>query len=242
MSDLAGLSIFVTGGTGHIGAEICRMASARGARVAFTYAKNDEVAKSLAAELPGSIALKVDLRRPLEIEAAVDAVVKAFGTVDGLVNNAGISQVLPLPLLEEDDIDLAVDVNLKGPLRVTRSVVRPMIRAKKGTIVNLGSIAGHRVLDVPVTYAMTKAGISGMTKALAAELKRFSIRVNCVVPGMIDGGVARGIPEEHRASFLKHCTVGRAGTAREVAEVVCFLLSDRSSYINAQDIAVDGGI
>ncbi|MBK8803163.1 MAG: SDR family oxidoreductase [Fibrobacteres bacterium] len=100
---------------------------------------------------------------------------------------------------------------------------------------------GPQTAGRSVTYAMTKAGLSGMAKALASELKRFSIRVNNVVPGMVDGGIARGIPDEHRKAFLSHCAAGRAGTALEIAEVVCFLLSDRSSYINAQDIAVDGG-
>lgn len=241
MSELAGKRILVTGGTGFLGEAICRRAVELGAQVAFTWTRNGAKAAALAADLPGTLSLEADVRDAQAVDKAVNSVVASFGGLDGVVNNAGMSQVLPLPLLEEEDIDLAVDVNLKGPLRVTRSAVRHMIRTGGGSVVLMGSIAGHKLLDVPVTYAMTKAGLSGMAKALASELKRFSIRVNNVVPGMVDGGIARGIPEEHRKAFLSHCAAGRAGTALEIAEVVCFLLSDRSSYVNAQDIAVDGG-
>lgn len=241
MRELEGKRILVTGGTGHLGEAICRRAAELGARVAFTWTKNGSKASGIAASLAGSLALEADVRDASAVDRAVNAAVAEFGGIDGVVNNAGMSQVLPLPLLEEEDIDLAVDVNLKGPLRVTRAAVRHMIRTGGGSVVLMGSIAGHKLLDVPVTYAMTKAGLSGMAKALASELKRFSIRVNNVVPGMVDGGIARGIPEDHRKAFLAHCAVGRPGTALEIAEVVCFLLSDRSSYVNAQDIAVDGG-
>ena len=184
----------------------------------------------------------MDMRDVDGIQKAIEAVSSRHPVIDALVNNAGISQAMPLAMLEEEDVDLAMDVNIKGTLFVTRAVIRGMIRARHGSIVNLGSIAGHRVLDVPVTYAMTKAAIAGMTTSLAAELKRFSIRVNNVVPGMLDGGVAQGIPDEHRRDFLKHCAAGRPGKASEIADLVCFLCSDRSSYINAQHIAIDGGI
>ena len=117
-----------------------------------------------------------------------------------------------------------------------------MVRNKTGAIVNMGSIAGTRMYDVPVTYAMTKAAINGLTYSLAVELKRFGIRVNSVVPGLMEGGVGQGVPEALKQDFIDHCAMGRLGEATEVAELVCFLASERASYINGQNIAIDGGI
>lgn len=239
---LRGKVVLVTGGTGHIGRAICAEAHARGAKVLFSYHRGSDRAKALEAELEGAEGFPMDLRSVPDIQQAIESVYSRHPVIHALVNNAGISQAMPLAMLEEEDVDLAMDVNLKGTLFVTRAVVRGMIRARGGSIVSLGSIAGHRVLEVPVTYAMTKAALAGMTTALAAELKRFSIRVNNVVPGMIDGGVAQGIPEDHRRDFLAHCAAGRPGTGRDVANLVCFLCSDDSSYVNAQSLQIDGGV
>ena len=133
-------------------------------------------------------------------------------------------------------------MNLKGTIFLTRAVVRGMVRRKRGTIVNIGSIAGHRILDVPVTYAVSKAALTGLTVALAAELRRFKVRVNTVIPGLMEGGVSGGVPDDLRQEFLDHCLAGRAGKAEEVAAAVCFLASDEASYINGQHLCVDGGV
>jgi NAD(P)-dependent dehydrogenase (short-subunit alcohol dehydrogenase family) len=239
---LSGKTMLVTGGSGHIGAEICRVAHAYGARVLFTYHNGEEQAQQLMQELPGSLGAAMNLRSVGDIARTIDALCPAPGTIDILVNNAGIAQIMPLPLVEEEDFDLVLDINVKGVFFVTKHVVKGMIRHQRGAIVNLGSIAGARLLDVPVTYALSKAAIHGMTFALAAELKRFGIRVNAVVPGLIDGGVGNGVPETLKQDFIAHCAAGRSGTAHEVAETVCFLASDRAAYINGQNIAVDGGL
>jgi len=239
---LSGKTILVTGGSGYIGSEICRAAHAYGARVLFTYHSGEAAAQQLLAELPGSLAEPMNLRDVADIARGVGALYAQAGRIDILVNNAAISQVMPLPLVEEEDVDLVMDINIKGTFFVTKHVVKGMIRNKQGCIVNLGSIAGNRMLDVPVTYAMSKAAINGLTFALAAELKRFGIRVNSVVPGLIEGGVGQGVPAALKQDFIDHCAVGRAGKAREVAETICFLASDRASYINGQNVAVDGGL
>lgn len=239
---LNGRTMLVTGGSGFLGSEICRTAQAYGARVLFTYHRGEAAAQALQAELPGSFSVPMDLRDVRDIARGVETLYRQAERIDILVNNAGISQIMPLPLVEEDDVDLVMDVNIKGTFFVTKHVVRGMIRHKGGVIVNLGSIAGSRILDVPVTYAMTKAAVSGMTFALAGELKRFGIRVNSVVPGLIEGGVGEGVPAAQKQDFIDHCAVGRPGRAREVAETICFLASDRASYINGQNIAIDGGI
>jgi NAD(P)-dependent dehydrogenase (short-subunit alcohol dehydrogenase family) len=239
---LTGKRVLVTGGTGHVGAEICRACRRYGAEVLFTYHRSEDAAQKLQAEIPGSRAVSIDLRDVNDIREKIDRLVEETGAIDVLVNNAAISQIMPLPLVEEEDVDLIMDINIKGTLFVTKQVLKGMIRNKHGAIVNIGSIAGTRMLDVPITYAMTKAAITGFTFALAAEMKRFDIRVNAVVPGLLDGGVGKGVPEPLRKDFISHCALGRAGTAQEIAEAVCFLASDRASYINGQNIGVDGGI
>lgn len=239
---LTGKTIFVSGGTGHLGAEICRAAHRYGASVIFSYHRSDENAQKLLAELPGSRSVSLDLRNVKAIASTIEKLHEEVGIIHALVNNAAISQIMPLPLVEEEDVDLIMDINIKGTFFLTKHIVKGMIRNKTGTIVNIGSIAGTRMLDVPVTYAMTKAAINGFTFALGGELKRFGIRVNSVVPGLLDGGVGEGVPEALKKDFVSHCAAGRAGKASEVAELICFLTSERASYINGQNIPIDGGI
>lgn len=239
---LKGKTVLVSGGTGHLGSEICRTCHDHGGRVIFSYHRDREGADNLVSEIPGSMAFPLDLLEVKDMEKKIAQLYDDVNAIDVLVNNAGISHVMPLPLVEEEDLDLVMDINIKGTFFLTKNVVKGMIRNRTGAVVNIGSIAGSRMLDVPVTYAMTKAAISGFTFALAAEMKRFGIRVNSVVPGLLDGGVGEGVPEELRKDFLAHCATGRAGKAREVAEMVCFLASDKASYVNGQNISVDGGI
>ncbi|MDQ1354884.1 MAG: 3-oxoacyl-[acyl-carrier protein] reductase [Acidobacteriota bacterium] len=239
---LAGKIAFVSGGTGYIGTEICRALTRYGAQVIFSYHANEEKARELVEELKSARAVLLNFRDPRQITGTIETLYKEVNRIDILVNNAGVSQVMPFAMLEEEDVDLAIDINMKGTIFLTKAVVRGMIRNRTGVIISMGSIAGERVLAVPIMYAMTKASISGFTYALAPELKKFGIRVNSVVPGLLEGGVAQGVPEDLKAEFMKHCAAGRAGTAQEVAEVVAFLASDRASYINGQNIHVNGGI
>jgi NAD(P)-dependent dehydrogenase (short-subunit alcohol dehydrogenase family) len=125
---------------------------------------------------------------------------------------------------------------------VTKAFVRGMIRRKQGAVVNLGSLAGMRMLEVPVHYATAKSAVVGFTLSLARELARYHVRVNAVVPGLITGGVSSNVPEKQQEDYFQHCAVGRAGKPEEVAELVAFLASDRASYISAQAIHIDGGV
>jgi len=237
-----GKKVFVSGGTGFIGSEICRNFHKLGATVAFSYNRHNETADILCKELKGSVSIELDLRNLDDIKGKINSLVEKIGVIDILVNNASVSQILPLSMIEEEDVDFVFDVNIKGTLFLTKAVVRGMIKQKKGVIINIGSIAGHRMLDVPVTYAMAKASISGFTIALASELKRFNIRVNNVIPGLMEGGVSKGIPDDLQQVFISHCAAGRAGKASDVSELVSFLASEKASYINGQNIFVDGGI
>ncbi len=239
---LDGKLVFVSGGTGYLGEAVCRAAASHGARVIFTFQRNEAKANALAAALPGGRAIRLDIRDRAAIEDAANDVHADVEAVDVLVNNAAVSQVMPFSMLEAEDLDLLIDVNIRGTFFLTKALVRRMVRRKRGAIVNIGSLAGHRMLDVPVHYALTKAAVAGFGTALAAELKRYNIRVNTVSPGLLADGVARGVPPALVKDYLGHCASGRAGTAAEVAETVCFLASDRSGYINGQNIFVDGGI
>ena len=241
---LKGRTAFVTGGTGAIGSAIVRSLAAHGARVAFSFHSQEDKARELERELGGERA-KAYLLDVLDKAGSVKVAEQAaldLGPVDILVNNAGITQVMPFALIEEEDWDRIMDVNVKGMFLVTKAFVRGMIRRKQGAVVNLGSLAGMRVLEVPVHYATAKSAVVGFTLSLARELARYHVRVNAVVPGLLTGGVSSNVPEKQQEDYFQHCAVGRAGKPEEVAELVAFLASDRASYINAQAIQIDGGV
>jgi 3-oxoacyl-[acyl-carrier protein] reductase len=243
---LDGRIAFVTGGTGAVGAAIVRCLARQGARVAFSFHRQEEKARQLEAELNAqgvtAKAYALDVRDGTGALRLAEGIERELGPVDILINNAGLTQVMPFALIEEEDWDRILDVNVKGLFLVTKAFVRPMIRRKRGAVVNLGSLAGMRVLEVPVHYATAKSAVVGFTLSLARELARYGVRVNAVVPGLLTDGVSRNVPEKQQADYRQHCTLGRAGTPEEVAELVAFLASDRASYINAQAIRIDGGI
>ncbi len=243
---LNGKVAFVTGGTGAVGRAIVESLVAQGASVGFSYHNHADTAREIEEELsngsPRAKAYELDVLDARGAQGVCKAVESDLGPIDILVNNAGISQVMPFALIEEDDWDLVMNVNVKGMFLVTKAFVRGMISRKSGNIINMGSLAGTRVLEVPVHYATSKSAVVGFTLSLAGELARYSIRVNAVVPGMLDGGVGLNVPEKQRREYCNYCTQGRPGQPEEVAQLVSFLASDASSYINAQAINVDGGI
>ena len=243
---LEGKKALITGGTGALGKKLCEVFAREGADVAFNYLKQEaraaEVVKSVEAHGRAALAFRVSVLDAGGVAAMTGSVADAFGRIDILVNNAGTTQVLPFPLIEESDWDDLMDVNVKGPFIVTKEVVRRMIVRRSGAILNIGSIAGTRMLEVPVHYATAKAAICGFTLSLARELARYGIRVNSVVPGMLDSGVAANVPAEKIREYLNYCAAGRPGRPEEVADMAAFLCSDRASYVNAQNIVVDGGL
>jgi 3-oxoacyl-[acyl-carrier protein] reductase len=231
----------VTGGSGAVGAAVVRRLRRDGLEVAFTWRNRREAAEALARET-GASAHQAELTDASQVKRVVAEALARLGRIDVLVNNAGSSQVMPFALIEESDWDAMMAANLKSLFLVTHEVVRGMIARKAGTIVNVGSLAGHRLLDVPVHYAAAKAGVAGFTLALAKELSRYRIRVNAVSPGLLDDGIGRMVPAKELAEYNAYCATGRPGRPEEVAEVVAFLASDAAAYVNAQNLFVDGGL
>ncbi len=231
----------VTGGSGALGSAIVEALARDGWSVAFSYLSHAERAQEVATRA-GALAVHADLTRSADAQALLDATLERFGRIDALVNNVGLTQVMPFALIEEEDWDRVMAVNLKTMFLATHAVARHMVARKAGVIVNVGSLAGHRLLEVPVHYATAKAGVSGFTLSLARELARYNIRVNAVVPGLLDAGVGAMVPAKELAEYVKYCTAGRPGKPEEVAAVVAFLVSEKARYVNAQNVFVDGGL
>jgi NAD(P)-dependent dehydrogenase (short-subunit alcohol dehydrogenase family) len=218
----------------------------RGARVAFSYVKNEEAARATRAELEaigGSpLSFAANAWSAAETEGMVREIEQTWGGIDVLVNNAAITQNLPLALMEEDDFDHVMRVNVKGVFVTSKAVLRGMIRKKRGIIVNIGSLAGIRMIEAPVHYCTSKAAIIGLTQSLAKEVSRHGIRVVCLAPGLLEDGVGRNLPEHRLQDYLHHCAVGRVGTFEEVANACVFLASEDATYFQGGTLLMDGGV
>ena len=246
MALLDGRIALVTGGSRGLGRAIVRTLAREGAKVAFNHTKSDEEARALVEELRAAgaraFAYQVSVLDKKGLWEMVRDVEKKAGIIDVLVNNAGVSQVVPLALMEEEDWDKVMDVNVKGTFLATQAVLRGMVKERRGRILNIGSLAGVKMIEAPVHYSTAKAAIKGFTEGVAKEVARYGITVNCLAPGVLDDGVSQNIPHNRLAEYLQHCALGRAGKLEEVAEVAAFLVSDRNSYMNGATIVVDGAV
>lgn len=243
---LAGKRCLVTGGSRNLGRAICVAFAEAGARVAFTYVSDDaqaEVTRELLAGLGAEpMVFKGSVVDSAHAKTCVDAIVAAWGGLDVLVNNAGVMQVLPIALLEEDDWDTVLDTCLKGPYIFSRAALRPMLRAKKGHILNIGSVAGERIVEAPVHYAAAKAGLQGLTRALAKEVGRYGIAVNDLSAGLLAAGLGQQAPQHRRDDYNKHCPLGRPGSLEEAAAFAAWLVSDENSFMSGARLTFDGGL
>jgi len=244
--ELEGKRALITGASRGLGRAMARAFAAEGARVAFTYTRDEDAAArtrdELRAAAPDARSYKVSVLDLAGTEAMVRELEADWGGLDILVNNAGVSQGLPLALMEEQDWDRAMDVNAKGAFLTARAVLKGMIRRRAGVVLNIGSLAGTRILDAPVHYCASKAALKGMTQALAKEVARYQIRVLCLAPGLLEDGVGRNLPEHRVADYLKHCALGRVGTFEEVARFASFLVSDANTYMSGETVVMDGGL
>ena len=237
----------VTGGSRGIGEAIAVKFAENGAHVAFTYVSSDEKAKVLEEKLLSfggkAKAYKSNAASYEESEKLVNEVIKDFGTIDILVNNAGISRDNLLLRMSQEQWDEVMQTNLKSVFNMTKQVIRPMMKARKGSIINMSSIIGMRGNAGQSSYAASKAGIIGFTKSIAAELGSRNIRCNAIAPGFVETDMTHYLKEGDAAkTFLEKIPLGRFGSAEEIANVSLFLASDLSSYITAQVISVCGGL
>ncbi|MFM0396372.1 3-oxoacyl-ACP reductase FabG [Paraburkholderia phytofirmans] len=175
-------------------------------------------------------------------EALIDGTVKEFGALHVLVNNAGITQDQLAMRMKDDDWDAVVDTNLKSVFRLSRAVLRPMMKAKGGRIINITSVVGSAGNPGQINYAAAKAGVAGMTRALAREIGSRNITVNCVAPGFIDTDMTKTLPEEQQTALKTQIPLGRLGSPEDIAHAVAFLASPQAGYITGTTLHVNGGM
>lgn len=245
--EFEGKSAIVTGGTRGIGKAIVLELARRGANVAFNYAKSADEAEKLKAEIEGlgvkAIAAQCDVASSDESAEFVKQVAVEFGTIDFLVNNAGITRDMLLLRMKEEDWDAVIDTNLKGAWNFSKAVLRPMLKNENGgSILNISSISGVVGMLGQTNYSASKAGMIGLTKALAKEVASRKITVNALAPGLIETGMASEMNAEFREKILAMIPLGRLGSIDEIAGLACFMLSDSARYITGQVIQADGGL
>jgi 3-oxoacyl-[acyl-carrier protein] reductase len=236
----------VTGGGRGIGRAVAVRLANEGANVAISYRSNDVAAEEVAEEVRAAGVqceiLKGDVASPEDVDALFKGVGEAFGPVEILVNNAGLTRDNLMMRMKESEFDEVLDTNLKGTYLCTRAALRPMIRARWGRIVNVSSVVGLVGNAGQANYAASKAGIIGFTKSVAREVAQRGITANVVAPGYVETELTSSLSEEVKDQIRDQVPAGRFAEAEEVAEVVAFLAGEGAGYITGQTVAVDGGM
>lgn len=249
MQLLAGKKVLITGGTAGIGREIALQFAAQGAHVAIFgthLERSEQVAKEL--ELARVAldqrfqALVVNVSDKSCVDGAVGSILSQWGQIDILINNAGITRDGLLMRMSEEDWDQVINVNLKSVYNLCHALVRPMVKAKRGKIINISSVVGLTGNAGQTNYAASKSGMIGFTKALAQELATRNICVNCIAPGFIQTKMTEVLNQEQREALVKKIPMGRMGTPQDIANAAIFLASSFSDYMTGQVLTVDGGM
>jgi len=242
---LAGKVALVTGASRGIGQAIAIALGKAGATVVGT-ATSDAGAAAITAYLAGQrmkgAGLKLNVNDPAAMEQVLGDIESQFGSVAILVNNAGITRDNLLLRMKDSEWDEIMDTNLKSVYRLSKLVIRPMMKARSGRIINITSVVGSMGNPGQVNYAAAKAGIVGFSKSLAREVGSRNITVNCVAPGFIDTDMTRGLPEESKTALLAHVPLARFGQPQEVAAAVVFLASEGAAYVTGSTLHVNGGM
>ena len=246
MKLLDGKVAIITGASRGIGKAIAETFILQGATVAFTYIEEDDKAKALEAELTANGGVARGFKsNASDFDAAqklADDVLEAFGQIDILVNNAGITRDNLLMRMTEDQWDEVMNTNLKSAFNLTKAVLRPMLKARKGSIINMSSVVGVSGNAGQANYAASKAGMIGFTKSVAQELGSRNIRCNAIAPGFIETEMTAALDEAVVQGWRDNIQMKRGGTPKDVANVTVFLASDMSAYVTGQTINVCGGM
>lgn len=246
MNLLEGKVVIVTGASRGIGKSIAQKCVDQGAKVAFTYLSSEEKAKVLAAELTANGGEAIGFKsNAAEFDAAqklVDDVMARFGQIDVLVNNAGITRDNLLMRMSEEQWDEVINSNLKSVFNLTKAVQRPMLKARKGSIINMSSVVGVSGNAGQANYAASKAGMIGFTKSIAQELGSRNIRCNAIAPGFIETEMTASLDEKVVQDWRNSIPLKRGGQPEDVANTVIYLASDLSAYVTGQTINVCGGM
>ena len=236
----------VTGGSRGIGRAVCTALAKQGVNVVVNYCHGEAAAAETVALCKAAgadaVAVQADVSTAAGCKALFDAAAAAFGRVDILVNNAGITRDNLILRLTEEDFDAVLDANLKGAFLCCKEAARRMVRQRYGRIVNLSSVVALRGNAGQTNYAASKAGLIGLTKALAKEEGPSGITVNCVAPGVIDTDMMASFTAEDKAALAEETPVGRLGTAEEVAKLLLYLAGEDAGYITGQVFGVNGGL
>ncbi|RLA61903.1 MAG: beta-ketoacyl-ACP reductase [Epsilonproteobacteria bacterium] len=247
-SDLKEKKILVTGATRGIGKKIAMNLAEQGAHVVFNYrAGKEDIAQKFKKELESLGAVKAtpilfDVTQEEQIKEAINAFVKEYGPISGLVNNAGISKDQIFFRLKKVDLDETLDTNLKGAMLVTSALSRSFLKAEDVSVVNMSSVVGLMGNASQVSYSASKAGLIGFTKSFAKEVASRNIRCNAICPGFIETEMTETLDEKVRKAYLSEIPLKRMGSVDDVAQLVSFLLSKASSYITGEVIKIDGGL
>ena len=246
MSELqfAGQVALVTGASRGIGASIALELARQGLKVIGTATSDAGAAKIREAlsAFPGCDGRTLDVTDGPAAEALVDAVAKEFGGLQVLVNNAGITRDTLAMRMKDEDWDAVLDTNLKGVFRMSRAVMRTMMKQRYGRIISITSVVGASGNPGQANYAAAKAGVAGMTRALARELGSRHITVNCVAPGFIDTDMTAGLGEDQHKALLGQIPLGHLGKPSDIAHAVCYLASPQAAYVTGQELHVNGGM
>ena len=234
----------VTGASRGIGAAIARQLAQDGFTVVGTATSDEGAAKisQALAAFAGSRGARLDVNDAASAEALIDAILREHGGLHVLVNNAGITRDQPAMRMKDEDWDAVLDTNLKAVFRMSRAVIRPMMKQRHGRIIHITSVVGASGNPGQANYAAAKAGVAGMTRALARELGSRGITVNCVAPGFIETDMTAGLPPEQQKALLQQIALGHLGKPEDIAHAVAYLASERAGYVTGQQLHVNGGM
>lgn len=243
---LQGKTVLITGGIRGIGRAMTESAAKAGAQVIATYLTSSDASKDFIGSLQSQDlkvhGCKLDVRNSQQVDEALDVLEAEYGPIDVLINNAGIVDDALILAMEDSAWNNVIQTNLGGMFNVTRAVARQMVRIRRGSIINISSVAASRPGRGQVNYAASKGGVEAATKALAVELAPRNIRVNCIAPGVIETDMSQDVRDAAGDKILESILLKRFGAPQDIANMAIFLASDLASYMTGETIHIDGGL